>query len=114
MPHHFLLLDGYDGARRHGRRRCHPLQLTRKAALAEEMAFIEHGDHGFLSGVRQNRQPHGAFLDIHDACGRIALSKNHRRRSVLDALRSRARPIECGGRLCVGARFDLAMGDLLD
>src|SRR5687768_5134103 len=47
--------------------------------------------------MRQDREPHGAFLDIHDARGRIALSEDPRVRPVLDALSPHAGPLDCRG-----------------
>jgi hypothetical protein len=86
LAHHLRLLNSENGARRHSRRSCHPLRLARKAALAEEMADIEEGNHSLFASVRQDRQPDGAFLDIHDARGWIALRKDLRCGFVLDAL----------------------------
>jgi hypothetical protein len=60
LPHHFGLVDGQDHGRIHGRRRCHPLQLTGQAALAEEMIRLEHGHHGLFPRVRRDRQAHNA------------------------------------------------------
>jgi hypothetical protein len=94
LPHHFGLVDCQDSALGHSHSSCHSLRLARKAALPEEMPGIEHGDHRFFSRVRQDRQSHGARLHIHDACGRIALSKDHCGGSVFGTLCSRAGPIE--------------------
>ena len=46
----------------------------------------EEGDHGFLSCLRQDGQPDGAVLDIHDVRGWIALGKDLYCGFVLDAL----------------------------
>jgi hypothetical protein len=67
------------------------------------MACIEHGDHGLSFGVRQGREPHGALLDVHDARGRIALTKDRRRRAVLDAQRSDANRVRWRVRASVRA-----------
>ena len=49
---------------------------VREAALSEEMADLEQSDHGLASRMRQDGQPHGALLDIHDARRWIALGKD--------------------------------------
>jgi len=61
-------------------------QLARQAALAEEMADLEEGDHRLFSRMRQDRQPDGALLDIHDAHGWIPLGKDLSCGLILDAL----------------------------
>jgi hypothetical protein len=86
LPHHVRFLDGQDGARGHGCRRCHPLRLAHQAALAEEMASIEHCDHSLFSCVRHDRQPNNAYLQVQNARGPIALRKDQRPRFVLAAL----------------------------
>ena len=97
--HHFLLLDGQDHARLHGRRGCHTLRLACKATLAKEMARLEHSNYGFFARVRHDGQPDDALLEIHDGRGRIALSKDHRPASELDTLRAYARPIQVRQRI---------------
>jgi hypothetical protein len=54
LAHHLSLLNSENGARRHRRRRRHPPRLARKAALAEEMAGLEKGNHSLLSRMRQD------------------------------------------------------------
>ena len=58
--------------------------------------FFGEGDFwGLFARMRQDGQPDGALLDIHDARSWIALSKDLCCGFVLDALQSYARPINC-------------------
>lgn len=99
------LSTGRIRGRAHGRRSGHLLRLARQAALAEEMACVENGDHGLFPRVRQDRQTHDALLDIDDARGRIALSKDRCSGSALDALCSHGGAIEyVGGPERLGSR----------
>jgi hypothetical protein len=74
--------------------RRHPLHLARQAALAEEMADLEEGDHRLFACMRQDGEPDGTRLDIHDARRRIALGEDRSCGFVLEALQSHARPID--------------------
>jgi hypothetical protein len=76
------------------RRRSHPLRLARQAALAEEMSGLEERDYRLLARMRQDGQPDGPPLDVHDARRRMALGEDRCCGFVLEALQSHARPIE--------------------
>jgi hypothetical protein len=54
LAHHVRLFDAENCARRHSRRRRHSVRLACQTALAEEMAGVEHSNHGFLAGVRHD------------------------------------------------------------
>lgn len=57
------------------------------------MADLEEGDHCLFARVRQDGEPDGARLDVHDARRRLTLAEDRSCRCVLEALQSQARPI---------------------
>ena len=84
QPDHFLFRDDENPARHHRRGRPDANALTGQRALAEEVARAQHRDDRFLAGVREDREPDGAGLDVHDAVARVALREDGRRFGVFD------------------------------
>ena len=62
-PDHVALGDSHEGRPHDGRRRSHAQGLPGQAALAQEIARPEHGDHGLLAGRGQDGQLDSALLD---------------------------------------------------
>jgi len=94
LSHHLSLLHDDDRARRHGRRRCHPVCLPDQTPLTKKMARLQYGDDGLFSGVRQHGETDGAPLDVHDARRRIALSKDRCFGLVYDPVHLHVGPLD--------------------
>ena len=54
---------------------------------------LEEGDYRLFARMRQDGEPDGTRLDIHDARRWLALGEDRSCRFVLEALQSQARPI---------------------
>ena len=106
-------ISGFSTARTvpggHRRRRCHPLRLARKTALAEEMACIEQGDHGLFPACDKTDSrttPSSRYMTLvaGEPCAKILVAGSYSTRCVRTPVQS-----STSVGVSVGARFDLAI-----
>jgi hypothetical protein len=72
---HLLFRDDKHGRRGQGSRGFQANGMTGQGALPEEVARSGQPHDGLFTSVRQHRQLDGAFLDVEDAIGRMALGE---------------------------------------
>ena len=82
QANHLLFRDREDSCRCDRGRRFKSNGMTREGLLTEEVAGSEHPDNGLSTRLRQHRELHGAFLNVENGVGRVALGENDVRGSV--------------------------------